>query len=94
MLTGNKLTILPVTNADAGTYYLDLLPATAGQTNSLYANASLRYNAQTGTLTVNQVVVNAGVFYSNGTAFSSGTSGTSSTSLNTRSAAFAYVFGG
>jgi len=93
MQTGSKLTILPVNNTDTGTYYLDLLPATRGQVNNLFANASLTYNASTGTLTVNQVVVNSGVFYSNGTAFSSGT-GTSSTSINTRSAAFAYVFGG
>lgn len=94
MQTGGKLTILPVNNTDTGTYYLDLLPATSGQINNRFANASLTYNASTGTLAVNQVVVTAGVFYSNGTAFSSGTSGASSTSLNTKSAAFAYVFGG
>jgi hypothetical protein len=94
MQTGSKLTILPVNNTDTGAYYLGLQPATQGQVNNLFANASLTYNASTGTLTVNQVVVNSGVFYSNGTAFSSGTSGTSSTSINTRSAAFAYVFGG
>lgn len=60
-LTANFTQVLPVSNTDSGTYYVELQPNTAGKTASLYVNQNINYNPSTGTLNVPNITITGNI---------------------------------